>query len=188
MPAKRDAVRGRTAADAQTTAASPRARLAEFRSTRKHTPQEEKNRELIALIYKYHAAEQDEQLLDLLTDDCVYVIGAGDSETTVPYHGRYEGKEQIAAYLAQKRRLMVRPFCGLLGQVILDGPWVVCMGTIEDQFKASRFRIVRCPFLQVWAVDEVQNKVFLMEYFIDTAAVKSAWQEGMRRAANAEST
>jgi ketosteroid isomerase-like protein len=141
-----------------------------------HTPQEVKNLELVALFYEYHENKRDEDLLGLLTDDCVYVIGAGASEGTVPYHGLYRGKDQIAAYLEKKRSFTVRPFCGFRTNSLVDGPFVVCIGVVEDEFRTSRYRVHRCPFLQFFVVDEELNKISRMEYFVDTAATAAAWQ------------
>src|SRR5437588_8763159 len=77
-----------------------------------HSAQEIKNLTLVAEFYNFHENRDDQGLLGTLTEDCDYVIGAGASEGSVPYHGIYHGKAQIAAYLATKRKLTIRPFCG----------------------------------------------------------------------------
>lgn len=156
-------------------------------STGIHTPQEDKNLELIANLYHLHDAKQDDKILDLLTDDCVYRIGIGDSEGMVPYHGTYQGKAAIAGYYNTRRSLTVRPFCGFIIPVLADGPWVICYGRFEDHFKTTRFRVLQSLFLQVWLVDEEQNKVARMDYFADTAAAKTSWQNAIGRAQSADS-
>src|SRR5690349_12046065 len=142
----------------------------------KHTPEEINNLKLVAEFYNFHENKDDEGLLGLLSDDCVYVIAAGASEATVPYHGVYNGKAEIAAYLAKKRSFTVRPLCGFRTSALVDGPFVVCIGTVEDEFAKSRYRVHRCPFLQFFVVDEEQNKISRMEYFLDTAATAAAWE------------
>ena len=140
-----------------------------------HTPQENKNLDLVGTFYNFHEARDDEGLLSTLTEDCDYVIGAGASETSVPYHGIYHGKAQIAAYLLKKRTFTIRPFCGMRTSALVDGPFVVIFGKVEDQFATSHFRIHWCPFLQFFVVDETQNLISRMEYFVDTAATAMAW-------------
>jgi len=151
-----------------------------------HSKQEEANRVLVDKFYALHEAGDDKRLLELLTDDCVYCIGVGTSEDTVPYHGIYRGKAQIAAYLAKKRRLTLRPFCGLLTRALVDGPFVICIGEVEDEFHTSRYRIHKCRFMQFFIVNESENKISRMEYFVDTAATQAAWLAAMDRGVTAD--
>lgn len=140
-----------------------------------HTPQEDKNVKLVGNFYNFHEAKDNQGLLGTLTEDCYYVIGAGASESTVPYHGIYHGKAQILAYLLKKQSFSVRPFCGMRTSLLVDGPFVVIFGRVEDQFATSRLRIHWCPFVQFFVVDETQNLISRMEYYVDTAATAMAW-------------
>jgi hypothetical protein len=151
------------------------------RSAGIHSPQEDINLQLIAQIYQFHEAKQIDQILNLLTDDCVFHIGIGDSEGAVPYHGTYQGKAAIAGYYGVRQSLTVRPFCGFILPVLADGPWVICYGRVEDQFKTSRLRVVQSLYVQFWLVDEEQNKVIQMDYFVDTAAAKTSWENAIAR-------
>lgn len=160
------------------------------------TPQEQANRALAGKFWHYTAIGDRQNLLDLLTDDCVFKIGVGRSEGIVPYHGTYTGRTEITSYLDKARSNRLRPACRheplVPGEtakpfeqgdspdgLLVQGNTVVGKGVIHDLFP-DKNEMHESDFMLIVRVDEQQQKVNYFQMFFDTAAVAFAWLHAKR--------
>jgi hypothetical protein len=155
------------------------------------TPQEQANRDLAGKFWHYTAIGDRTRLLGILTDDCVFKIGVGQSEKIVPYHGTFTGLAEIGTYLDKARADRLREECKhdslVPGEtaksfkhqadpdgLMVHGNSVVGMGVIHDLF-ADRTEMHTSDFILILRIDEQQQKVNFFQIFFDTAAVAFAW-------------
>lgn len=162
------------------------------------TEQERKNRALAAKLLEHYQRNDHTGLLDLVTADCEFRIGAGKSQGVVPYHGTHVGHDQITAYLHKRRQHSIRDNndCILepLGptsppphpvdhpdeparaaQFLVQGDTVVTIGHLADKFSDGS-PMHDSDFVLVFRIDEKQGKIRFFQYFFDTASVMEAWR------------
>ena len=150
------------------------------------TPQEQKNRQLVADFWHYTATGQPDKVITLLADDCVFKIGVGKSERVVPYHGVYQGLEEIKTYLKKSRKGRFRAECDVRPLVpdetpkpmkqeaspeglLVQGNTVVGLAAIVELFP-DRAPMDRCDAILLLKVDEDSGKIQFFQLFLDTAA------------------
>ncbi len=76
------------------------------------TPRQKQNVDLVSEVIRRFASGDHAGNLALLTEECTYTIGAGGSESTVPYHGTHSGKQAVAGYLESLQTNAIRANCG----------------------------------------------------------------------------
>ena len=150
------------------------------------TPEEAANRELVAKFWHYTATGQQDKIIELVTDDCMFKVGVGKSERAVPYHGTYRGVEQIKEYLEKARRGRLRTECSVNpvvpGEVpkpmkeepsplglLAHGDTVVGIGEIVDLFP-DHTPMHKSEIAVVVRVDQNAQKISSFQLFLDTAA------------------
>lgn len=161
------------------------------------TEQERKNRALAAKLLEHYQRNDHTGLLDLVTADCEFRIGAGKSQGVVPYHGTHVGHDQITAYLHKRRQNSMRdnndcileplgPASGQThaedqseparaAQFLVQGDTVVTIGHLADKFSDGS-PMHDHDFVLVFRIDEKQGKIRFFQYFFDTAGVMEAWR------------
>ena len=164
------------------------------------TDREHRNRELAADLLDRYAHNDHGGILSLLTEDCVFNIGAGKSEGIVPYHGVHTGHEKIAGYLRKRHTNSRRDECIIKrptpagtqslpqsgekaesarprqDEFLVHRNTVVAIGRLRDQF-ADGSHMHESDFVLVLKIDEEQDKISSFHYFLDTAAVAEAWRK-----------
>jgi ketosteroid isomerase-like protein len=177
------------------------------------TEQEFANRKLAASLLDRYAHNDHDGILALVTEDCVFTIGAGKSQGIVPYHGEHTGHEKIAGYLRKRRTHSDRDEClikppgvattpatpsqneterhatsaktPLHERMIVQGNVVVAIGRLRDKF-ADGSHMHETDFAIVFQVDESQQKISNFQYFFDTEGAADAWRRKGHHAANHE--
>jgi ketosteroid isomerase-like protein len=169
------------------------------------TDQEHANRKLAASLLDRYKHNDHEGILALVTEDCVFTIGAGKSQGIVPYHGQHTGHEKIAGYLRKRHTHSDRDEClikppqsnatapksppgqndidghaaahdlPLHERLIVQGNVVVAIGRLRDKF-ADGNHMHESDFAIVFQIDESQQKISSFQYFLDTEAVADAWR------------
>ena len=146
--------------------------------------QDETNRDLAVSFWTSFTNRDRQAYSSLITDDCVLKIGIGGSEGTVPYHGTFSGRAQIDTWLDTVGATRKRVSCKQdptgadipVAANLMSGPGIVCgTGTVVDQF-VDGTPMCTSEFALVLHIDEQQNKIKGVQWFMDTAAVLLAWQ------------
>jgi ketosteroid isomerase-like protein len=177
------------------------------------TDQELANRKLAANLLDRYKHNDHDGILALVTEDCVFTIGAGKSQGVVPYHGEHAGHEKIAGYLRKRRTYSDRDEClikppvsgapspesppsqndtdkhatsptiPLHERLIVQANVVVAIGRLRDRF-ADGTHMHETDFVIVFQIDEPQQKISSFQYFLDTEAVADAWRHKSHHAAH----
>jgi len=117
---------------------------------------------------KFHARDLD-GVVEPFADNAVLLIGAGESESHVPYGGRFVGKPQIRHHYASRfsnTMQIIRPFCGLKPFLQEMGRWVVVQGTIRDNQGTAQ--LYEGDYLHVWSINP-DGKFASMSMFFGTS-------------------
>jgi ketosteroid isomerase-like protein len=175
------------------------------------TEQERNNRKLGAKLLECYAKNDHDGIIDLVTSDCVFMIGAGKSQGVVPYHGMHTGHEKIRGYLRKRHANSTRDECLIKPQAqpaaaspkapdepdeqsdqqklplherfIVQGNVVVAIGRLKDKFADGR-DMHETDFVIVFHVDEEQEKISSFQYFFDTEGAAHAWRKSGRHQAH----
>jgi ketosteroid isomerase-like protein len=147
------------------------------------TPQEAKNCELTSQAIGHFARNELEENLALLTADCSYSIGGNGATGAVPFHGTFKGRAAIRKFFAEREKHVIRVKCARHGEMVPFKNKVIVFGRLTDNFRGSRKKAYESDFVQVWTIDEAQNKISAMKIYLDTAAVLVSWLHGYRPAA-----
>jgi hypothetical protein len=169
------------------------------------TEQEDANRKLAATLLSHYGDNDHQGILGCLTENCLFKIGAGESEGVVPYHGIHQGHAQIAGYLRKRQSNMQRNKCELTppGGGSEPTPAPGEPSSVPSQERAhprvplhkkllvhgdtvvaighlvdhfdDGSHLHESDFVIVFRIDEKQRKIRSFEYFVDTAAIMQAW-------------
>ena len=156
------------------------------------------NRKLAADLLERYGKNDIAGILDLCTENCTFVIGAGKSNGVVPYHGTHKGHNHIHSYLLKRRAASTRDWCDIPppGQpsapvkgakpaphkepqherLIAHGNIVVAIGRLRDSF-ADGESMLETDFVIVFEVDEAKKKISSFKYFFDTEGAAKAWRK-----------
>ena len=168
------------------------------------TEQEHRNRRLAAELLSRYQHNDHDGILGLLTDDCVFNIGAGKSQGIVPYHGVHDGHEKISGYLRKRRANVNRDECLIKPaasgatphqeqsdgsdtqwnasnmptheRLVVYGSVVVAIGHLKDSFNDGK-PMHETDFAIVFQIDQEQNKIRGFHYILDSEGVADAWRK-----------
>jgi hypothetical protein len=125
---------------------------------------------------KFHASNLD-GVVAPFTDNAILTIGAAESESYLPYGGRFVGKAQIKRYYAGRfmrpegnPTQVIRPLCGLKPFMQQFGRWILVGGTIKDTQVGGKV-VYEGKYLHVWSVNPEDGKFASMSMFFDPAHV-----------------
>lgn len=176
------------------------------------TDQEISNRKLAAELLEHYRHNNHDGILALVTEDCVFTIGAGRSEGVVPYHGTHIGHERIGGYLRKRHTYSHREEClikpptsevppqssasadeadhrphaaqiPLHERLIVQENVVVAIGNLTDKFADGK-PMHKTDFVIVFQIDQSQQKISRFQYFFDTESAADAWRKRHHHAAH----
>jgi ketosteroid isomerase-like protein len=153
------------------------------------------NRQVVKEMLDHLGTNKFDDLIRLLTEDCVFHVGSTRTRGIVPWHGVHVGRDQIRGYLEKRVQYLHRDNCGFEGpnrgqgsepgegseshvdKFIVDGDTVVVLGTLTDKFReesGDHSPMYTSDFVLVFKI-AADGKIKKFQYFHDTDSVVQAW-------------
>lgn len=126
----------------------------------------------VKVWYEKFDAKDLDGVVEPFADNAILLIGAGESESHVPYGGRFVGKAQIRHHYASRfsnTMQIIRPLCGLKPFMHQIGRWVVVKGNIRDNQGTTRL-VYQGDYLHVWSINP-DGKFASMSMYFDAPSI-----------------
>lgn len=120
--------------------------------------------------------QSKKEILQYLTDDCVYEITPGSTEPIVPHHGTYHGPKGVADFFGKNDDSVETKKCSRPppSQYVAVGDKVVVAGS-------STYEIVRSGvqydsyWVLIWKIRD--GKIAGLKMLFDEDAARDAWEK-----------